>query len=176
LLQAAVQDWPYPTVFFEHKVAYGLTCQADGYQVSDADESDPAAALFPTLVKGAAAADVTIVTYGGMTPTVEAVVSRLEAEEVAVRTVIISLLAPLPRASLLRLVEPHCRRLAVVEEGHSAHGIGAELAAVLLESGYTGRFVRIGAPPVPLPAARSLESDVIPSEAFVFDEVASLFS
>ena len=67
------------------------------------------------------------------------------------------------------------RRIAVVEEAHGPHGFSAELGGVLLESGYAGPYLRIATPPVPIPAARSLEADVIPNEAFVVEQVTALF-
>jgi 2-oxoisovalerate dehydrogenase E1 component len=175
LLERVVRAWPYPTVFFEHKLLYGLPCDAGLYEQCLPNGSDPAADLFPTLVTGSDRPDVTLVTYGGMLPSVEAVAARLEAEELSVRIVVVSLIAPLPRHSLLPLlITGACERIAVIEEAPSAHGFGAELGASLLENGYTGRYRRIGAAPVPIPAARSLEHDVIPSEEFIATEILSL--
>lgn len=174
LLERAVCDWPYPSVFFEHKILYGLTCDGRGYEPCLADARDPAADLFPTLIKGPAHADVTLVTYGGMVPSVEAVAARLDVEEISVRIAIVSLLSPAPRHSLMSLLMDGCRRIAVIEEAHPAHGFGAELGALLLEAGYAGRFLRVGTPPVPIPSARTLEADVIPHEDFILEQVGSL--
>jgi hypothetical protein len=33
---------------------------------------------------------------------------------------------------------------------------------MLLEAGYRGRFARVASPPTPIPAARSLEEQVLP--------------
>lgn len=41
-------------------------------------------------------------------------------------------------------------------------GVGAELLASLHERGFSGRAQRIGALPVPIPAARTMESVVLP--------------
>jgi 2-oxoisovalerate dehydrogenase E1 component len=176
LLERAVRDGLSPAVFFEHKTLYATACDGGGYEPSICDRRDPASDLFPTLVKGPARADVTLVTYGGMVPIVEAVAARLEAEEdLVARIVIVSLLSPLPRHSLTALLLDGCRRMAVIEETHVARGFGAELGTVLLEAGYDGRFLRVGSPPVPIPASRSLEADVLPSEEFVLAQVSSLF-
>lgn len=173
LLERAVRDWGYPTVLLEHKLLYALPGDPDGYDICPADARDPAAHLFPTLSRGPADADVTFVTSGGMLPTVEAVATRLASEEISVRVVAVSLLAPLPRHSLTSLLRG-AERLVIVEEAHTPHGVGAELGAALLERGYTGQFLRIGTPPVPIPAARSLEADVIPNEDSILAEVGAL--
>jgi len=52
-------------------------------------------------------------------------------------------------------------------------GFASELAAWLLESRYTGRLTRIGTPPVPIPAARSREAEVLPGEDALFQRLAS---
>ena len=63
----------------------------------------------------------------------------------------------------------------MVEESHSRFGVGAEILAVLLEAGFAGRAVRIGTPPVPIPSARSLERQVLPTEDRVIEEILKLF-
>jgi len=83
-------------------------------------------------------------------------------------------LAPLPRHTLLAalLERP---RILIAEETAAGYGVGAELAAVLLEAGYRGRLRRIGAMPVPIPAARSLEAEVLPDAARVAEAALDLF-
>jgi 2-oxoisovalerate dehydrogenase E1 component len=175
LLRRAALDWSYPCVFFEHKLLYGLQCGSGRYRECVADPDDVASYLFPTLERGPANADLTLVTYGGMLPEVERAVAALEEEELAIRIVVLSLLAPLPRRTLLNVVASGSERIVVVEEGHSEFGFAAELGSLLLENGYSGKFSRVGAPPIPIPAARTLESDVIPNEQSILEAVYSLF-
>jgi pyruvate/2-oxoglutarate/acetoin dehydrogenase E1 component len=59
--------------------------------------------------------------------------------------------------------------VAVVEESPFGPGFGSELAAALAESRFTGRVTRIAPPPVPIPAARSLEAQVLVDERGLFD-------
>jgi len=173
LLERAVGDWPYPTVFFEHKALYGLTVDRATYEEVESDPRDPAADLFPILMRGSARPDVTLVTYGGMLPVVEAVADRLAAEELAVRVVALSLLAPFPQHTIAGLLAGDGEHTMLIEEAPPAYGVGAECGAVLLEHGCRGHFLRIGAPPVPIPAARSLEADVLPSESFIYERIVS---
>ena len=89
--------------------------------------------------------------------------------------VVPALLAPLPRRTLVGSFGNR-ERILVVEEGHAEYGFAAELGAALLEAGHRGRFLRIGTPPVPVPAASSLEADVIPSEEYILEKAISLIS
>ena len=175
LLERAVLSWPYPTIFFEHKLVYGLPCDAASYREADADAGDVAAGLFPTLIAGSAQPDITLVGYGGILPILEKVAATLIEDELEVEIIVPSLLAPLPRRTLTALLRNR-ERILVAEEGHSEYGFAAELGATLLEAGHSGSFVRIGTPPVPVPAARSLEADVIPSERHILEKAISLIS
>lgn len=161
ILETAVLDWPYPKICFEHKLLYGLASDQQGYRELLPDESDPGAALFPTLAGGAADPDLTLVAYGYSVAMAEELVARLAEEEMAVEIVAPSLLSPFPRQTMLRhlLKREH---VLVIEEAHTEYGIGAEIGALLASAGYRGRFHRIGTPRVPIPAARSLEAQVIP--------------
>lgn len=174
LLCRAVLDWPYPTIFFEHKLLYAMEMSRLGYHELPANPSDPAAALFPTLVRGSQDPDVTIVAYGGMAPWAEKAATLLEQEELEVEIVLPSLLSPLPKNTLLEALSMRSK-IAIVEEAHAGFGFGAELGALLLESGFAGRFTRIATPPVPIPAARSLEQEVIPGEKQIVNGILKLF-
>lgn len=174
LLWRAVIDWPYPTIFFEHKLLYTAAVDAAGYRELAADPRDFAASLFPTLSSGSAGSDVTLVCYGGMVSWAEKLQALLEREELSVQVVVPSLLSPLPKHTLLQELIS-CERIAVLEESYSQCGFGAELAAVLLEGDYRGRFERIGTPPIPIPAARSLEAEIIPDENRMLRKILKLF-
>ena len=174
LLVDATLRWPYPVLFLEHKLLYAEKQDAAGYAELPGAREDVAADLFPTLRGGAAEPDVTLLTYGGMLPLVEAAARRLrEEEELAVEIVVPSLLAPLPTGTLTGHLLTR-KRVAIVEESHHQYGVGAELAATLLERDYRGRLLRIGAPPLPIPSARSLERQMLPDEARVVAEVLGM--
>ncbi len=171
LLVDAARRWPYPTLFLEHKLLYGQVQDGAGYEVLASDPDDLAAHLFPTLLRRAADADLAIVTYGGMLPVVEKAVARLEEEEELITEIVVpALLSPLPRRTLLARLMAH-QRVVIVEESHHEFGVGAEIAACLLEAGYTGRAVRIGTPPVPIASARSLERQILPDEDRLIEEI-----
>lgn len=171
LLVDASRQWPYPTLFLEHKLLYGETQDAGDYEVLTADPDDLAAPLFPTLLRRCPDADLTIVTYGGMLPVVEEAAKRLEEEEeLMVDIVVPSLLSPLPRRTLLAHLM-NSERLVIAEESHHEFGVGAEIAASLLEAGFKGQCFRIGTPPVPIASARSLERQILPDADKLIEDI-----
>ena len=96
-------------------------------------------------------------------------------EDLTVEIVAPSLLQPLPRHALLELlIDSRC--VAIVEESPAGPGFGSELAAILLEHRFVGRLRRFGPPPVPIPAARSLESSILLDERSLFDKLASFIT
>ena len=167
ILKAAVLRWPNPTVFFEHKLLYGERVEAGGYRTLPPHPDDPGLELFPTIARSTAAdPDVTIVTYGGMLPVIERMEDELTAEELSFEIVAPALINPWPRRQLVE----HLRQrdaVVVVEEAYGETGFGSALGAALLEAGFRGRFTRVAPPPVPIPAARSLESSVVPGRSHI---------
>jgi 2-oxoisovalerate dehydrogenase E1 component len=175
LLVDATLRWPYPVVFLEHKLLYGEKVDPAGYTTIPAAADDTAAHLFPTLRRGSEDPDLTLVAYGGMLPVVEAVAGRLEGEEeLDVEIVAPSLLAPMPKGTLIQRLLAR-RRIVVVEESHHEYGIAAEIAACLAERGFAGELLRIGTPPVPIASARSLERQIIPDEQAIVERILDLF-
>jgi 2-oxoisovalerate dehydrogenase E1 component len=174
LLIDATVNWRYPVVFLEHKLLYGEKQDPAGYVELPPSRDDVAAHLFPTLRYGDHDPDVTLLTYGGMLPVVEAAAQRLQdEEELLIEIVVPALLAPLPRTTLIGHLLKRSR-IAIVEESHHDYGVGAEIAACLLERGHSGKLLRIGTPPVPIASARSLERQILPDEARVMDRVLDM--
>ena len=172
LLESATLYWDYPVVFFEHKLLYGVLQDQGGYQVASSSPLDPGASLFPTLVKRVNTPDLTLVTYGGALPMVERVAEALGEEDLSVEIVVPSLLQPFPRQTLLALLSDR-RYVAIVEESPLGPGFGSELAATLAEHGFGGRLKRLAPPPVPIPAARALESSILPDERNLFEALVA---
>lgn len=171
LLVDATLRWPYPVVFLEHKLLYGEQQDRADYRELPARAEDVASHLFPTLVRGGDEPDITLVTYGGMLPVVEATARYLEEEEeLDVEILVPSLLSPLSKTGLIGhlLDRPG---VVMVEESHHDFGVSAEVGASLLDSGYTGKFLRIGTPPVPIASARSLERQILPDEAMLIEQI-----
>lgn len=171
LLIDAARQWPYPTLFLEHKLLYGETMDRADYEMLAADPDDLAADLFPTLLRRRPDADLTLITYGGMLPVVEEAAKRLEdEEELMVEILVPALLSPLPRRTLLAQLM-NCERVVIAEESHHEFGIGAEIAACLLEAGFKGQCFRVGTPPVPIASARSLERQILPDAEKLIEDI-----
>jgi 2-oxoisovalerate dehydrogenase E1 component len=171
LLVDATLRWLYPVLFLEHKLLYGEKQDRADYRELPARAEDVAAHLFPTLVRGGDEPDLTLVTYGGMLPVVEAAAGYLEEEEeLEVEILVPSLLSPLSKTGLIGhlLDRPG---VVIVEESHHDFGVSAEIGASLLDRGYTGRFLRIGTPPVPIASARSLERQILPDEETLIEQI-----
>ncbi|HJR58740.1 MAG TPA: thiamine pyrophosphate-dependent enzyme [Vicinamibacterales bacterium] len=170
MLKSAVLSWPNPTVFFEHKLLYGEPAAAGPFARLDSHPQDHGLELFPTMIRRTDSPDVTLIAYGGMLPAVEQLAQDLASEELSVEIVAPSLLNPVPRHQLC----DHLRdrdAVVVVEEGYAETGFGCALGAALLERGFRGRFARVSPPPVPIPAARSLETGILPGRSRILDAV-----
>src|SRR5262245_20782810 len=127
------------------------------------------------MSRPADSADVTFVTFGGMLPTVEQVADELAAEELSVEIVVPALLNPLPAHQLRRHLLG-CDAVVIVEDCFADVRFGSALGAALLESGYHGRFARVADPHMPIPAARSLESRVLPGRSHIVESVLHTLS
>jgi pyruvate/2-oxoglutarate/acetoin dehydrogenase E1 component len=144
LLRAAIAD-PDPVVFVENKALYATK--------GELSKPAPQAAIGSGHVVREGG-DVTIVTYGAM------VHVGIEAEIVDLRS-----LQPWDEALVLRsLAKTH--RLVVLHEAVEAFGVGAEIAARMADVGFDeldAPIVRVGAPFMPVPFARSLEQAYLPN-------------
>jgi len=157
LLKAAIRDAD-PVLFIEHKLIYGAR-----ELVPDAEEVAP----IGRAQLARAGSDVTIVAYGHMVTLAKLAAEALAGEGVSAEVLDLRTLKPLDEAAILESVSK-TMHLVTVEEGWSAGGIGAEVAALAAEKaiGYLdGPIVRVGAPDSPIPAARPLEDAVLPSPA-----------
>ncbi len=167
LLWNAARHWPFPTVFLEHKLLYGMVQDQADYRELPAHPDDAGGSLFPTLIWQGATADAAILAYGGMVAVVEEAAARLrDNEELEIDIVLPAQLTPLPRHALVAALRRY-QVVVIAEESNAAGGVGAEIAACLAEAGFRGRIRRVAAPPVPIPAARSLETAVLPDASRV---------
>ncbi len=175
LLEVAVLNASGPVLFFEHKLLYGATIEQGDYQPLPANLPSGLDALFPTMGRLKTAPDLIILSYGGMLKEAEAAARRLEEdEELTVEILAPTLLSPFPAAAVIERVK-NCGRILIAEEGPKAFGIGAEIAALLLESGVPARLRRVGSEAVIIPAARHLEREALPdADAIVSAALALL--
>ncbi|MFN8545576.1 MAG: thiamine pyrophosphate-dependent enzyme [Candidatus Binatia bacterium] len=165
LLAHAVED-DRPVLFVEQKMLYGKRLRVDPpvglvLDLPAGEERE----RYPTGLWRPAegTADVTVVTYGGMTEIVEEALARLfEEDEVLAEFMVVAQLAPL-RVEPIVASARRTGRLLVVEEGTEPWGLGAEVVARVAEVvPGTVRCGRVGAAHLPIPNARPMEDAMLP--------------
>jgi pyruvate/2-oxoglutarate/acetoin dehydrogenase E1 component len=171
LLRRVVVDDDGPVVFVENKLLYSQRPHTEPpVDLETVDEATTDGNL-PSLCyrsRATARADVTLVTYGGMTGPSEAAMRQLiESDELTFDYVVLTQLWPLDVSAVVDSVR-RTGRLVVVEESVADYGVSAAVVsrvAQQLPHGFACR--RLGAAAVPLPSARHLEDAVLPSTAAV---------
>jgi acetoin:2,6-dichlorophenolindophenol oxidoreductase subunit beta len=155
LLTQAIRD-DDPVIFMEHKALYGSTGD-----VPDGEYLIP----FGHARLCRAGQDVTIVTCGLMVGFCEAVADRLLAEGIGCDVIDLRTTSPLDEESILDSVEV-TGRLVVVDESPPRCSLATDIAALVCEKA----FASLKAPPAlvtsphtPIPFARELESNYLPS-------------
>jgi pyruvate dehydrogenase E1 component beta subunit len=155
LLAAAIRD-PDPVIVFEQKALYSTKGEVpDGEHVVPLGQA-------AILATGPAA---TVVSVGQMARRSLEAAERLRADGIEVTVIDLRTLVPLDVETILTSVRS-TRRLITVEENARLCGWGAEVSSIAAEEAIydlDGPIVRITAPHVPVPAARTLEDTVIPS-------------
>jgi pyruvate dehydrogenase E1 component beta subunit len=149
LMRAAIED-DDPVIVIENKALYA----------AKGELPEPAPVVTIGRARTARAGnDVTIVTYGAMVPVSLAAAGILEKDGVDAEVLDLRSLQPWDEAAVLEsLARTH--RLVVCHEAVEAFGIGAEIVARLADAGFDeldGPLVRVGAPFMPPPFAKSLE-------------------
>lgn len=167
LLKAAIRD-PNPVVFLENEILYGQ---------SFAVPTDPDF-LLPI---GQAAierpgADVTLVAYSRMVGHALSAAEILAKQGIDAEVINLRSLRPLDTATIVASVRK-TNRIVSVEEGWPLAGIGAELAAVMMEQAFDhldAPLVRVHAADVPLPYAANLERLALPQPDQVVEAARSV--
>lgn len=159
LLRAAITD-PDPVVFVEHKGMYarkGLVDTGASARIGEAAIVRPGR-------------DLTLVSYGATVATCLEAAQSLAAEGVEAEVLDLRSIQPWDKAAVLASVS-RTHRAVVVHEAVQAFGVGAEIAACLADEGFDeldAPVVRVAAPFMPAPFARSLE------QGFAVDAAAVL--
>jgi pyruvate dehydrogenase E1 component beta subunit len=162
LLKAAIRD-PNPVIFLENEVLYGHSGE-----VPKLDDYVIPIGKARVVRKGR---HVTIISWSnGMTyalkATEELAKEGIEAEVVDLRT-----LRPLDTATIVASVKK-TGRAVTVEEGWQQNGVGAEVAARIMEHAFDyldAPVLRVSGKEVPMPYAANLEKLALPSAAEVVE-------
>lgn len=176
LLTQVVLDDDGPTIFVENKSLYSQrpasTLPPDS-QVVPVETRD---GTFPPLVYRAASstADVTVVTYGGMTQACETAMARLfDDREMAFDYVVLTQLWPLDLTEIVASVR-RTKRLIVVEENVASFGVSAAVIAGVVQEAPGTVCRSFGARPLPIPSVRQLEDKVLPGDVEIHDTILAM--
>jgi pyruvate dehydrogenase E1 component beta subunit len=167
LLKAAIRD-PNPVIFLENEVLYGHTGEVpklDDYVIPIGKAR---------IVRSGS--HVTIISWSnGMTyalkATEELAKQGIEAEVIDLRT-----LRPLDTDTIVASVKK-TGRAVTVEEGWQQNGVGAEVAARIMEHAFDyldAPVLRVSGKDVPMPYAANLEKLALPSAAEVVEAVKAV--
>jgi pyruvate dehydrogenase E1 component beta subunit len=167
LLKAAIRD-PNPVVFLEHEMLYG--------QEFDVPEGiDWVLPIGKAKVRREGTA-VTIVAYSRMVGFALEAAERLAKEGVEAEVIDLRTIRPMDHETVVKSVKK-TNRLVTVEEGWGPMGVGAEVAARVVEHA----FDYLDAPParvtqadVPLPYAANLEALSLPSVQRIVEAVKAV--
>lgn len=159
LLRSAIAD-PDPVVVVENKALYALKGE-----IADPPESVPIGAARIARC----GRDATVVTYGATLQVALDAAETLSEQGVELEILDLRSLQPWDETAVLEsLARTH--RLVVLHEAVEAFGVGAEIAARMADVGFDdldAPIVRVGAPFMPVPFARSLEQAYLPDAAQV---------
>jgi pyruvate dehydrogenase E1 component beta subunit len=167
LLKSAIR-YPNPVVFLENEILYG--------------HSFPVPRLDDYLVPigkariARAGEQVTIVSWSmGMSYALKAG-EELAKQGISAEIIDLRTIRPMDTETLVRSIEK-TGRCVVVEEGWAQSGVGAEIAARLMEHAFDyldAPVARVSGKPVPMPYAANLEKLALPSVAEVVEAVKAV--
>jgi pyruvate dehydrogenase E1 component beta subunit len=167
LLKSAIR-YPNPVVFLENEILYGHSFPVPKHEDY----------LVP-IGKARIAREgshVTVVAWSnGMTYALAAA-EALAKENISAEVIDLRTLRPMDTETIIRSVEK-TGRCVVVEEGWQQSGIGAEIAARLMEQAFDyldAPVVRVSGKDVPMPYAANLEKLALPSAAEVVAAVKAV--
>jgi pyruvate dehydrogenase E1 component beta subunit len=155
LLKAAIRD-PNPVVFLENEILYGHS-----FEVPKLDDFVLPIGRARVLRAGA---DVTIVAFSLMVERALQAAEALAGEGIEAEVIDLRTIRPLDVATIVESVKK-TNRLVSVEEGWPRFGMGAELAAAMMEHAFDhldAPVHRVTGKDVPMPYAANLERMALP--------------
>lgn len=169
LLRRAVVDSTDPILFIENKAMYAQPHEPPVNGRLAEFSTRLSTERFPTLsfsLNNFAAPDLTLTTYGGMTPlALQAALELALEHELFAEVIAPSQLSPLPTTELLASLSVS-RRLLVAEEGTLTAGWGAEVVARLMDlADFPFASARVAAKDSIIPTSRILEDAMLPQPA-----------
>ena len=155
LLKAAIRD-PNPVVFLENEILYGHS-----FEVPQLDDFVLPIGRAKVLREGS---DVTLVAFSLMVERALQAADALAEEGIRAEVIDLRTIRPLDVATIVASVKK-TNRLVSVEEGWPTFGMGAELAAAMMEHAFDhldAPVLRVTGKDVPMPYAANLERLALP--------------
>ncbi|MGE4220733.1 MAG: pyruvate dehydrogenase complex E1 component subunit beta [Alphaproteobacteria bacterium] len=169
LLKSAIRD-PNPVIVLENEILYGQS-----FDVPDSEDWIVPIGKAKVVRPGR---DVTIVAFSIMVGKALEAAETLAAEGIEAEVIDLRSLRPLDVDSIVASVKK-TNRIVSVEEGWPVAGMGAEIAALMMEHAFDwldAPVVRVCAEDVPLPYAANLEQLALPQAAKIADAVRAVCS
>ncbi|HVZ52705.1 MAG TPA: pyruvate dehydrogenase complex E1 component subunit beta, partial [Pseudolabrys sp.] len=167
LLKAAIRD-PNPVIVLENEILYGHS--------SPVPKLDDFVLPIGKAKVARAGKDVTLVAWSmGMTYALKAA-EELEKDGIEAEVIDLRTLKPMDTETLVQSVKK-TGRCVTVEEGWAQSGVGAEIAARLMEHAFDyldAPVLRVTGKDVPMPYAANLEKLALPSVAEVVEAAKSV--
>lgn len=159
-MRAAIRD-PDPVVFLENEMMYGIE-----FDVTEEELNPDFTLPIGKANIERAGTDVTITAHAKMVGHSLKAAEILKADhDIDVEVVNLRTLRPLDRPAIIESVKK-TNRIVNVEEGWPQHGIGAEIAALLMESDafdyLDAPMERVCGADVPMPYSQSIEAMAVP--------------
>jgi pyruvate dehydrogenase E1 component beta subunit len=155
LLKSSIRD-PNPVVFLENEILYGASFDVP-------DDPDFTVPIGKAKIERAGA-DVTIVAFSIMVGKALEAAELLAAEGIDAEVINLRTLRPLDTETIVNSVKK-TNRLVSVEEGWPVAGMGAEMAAIIMEQAFDyldAPVVRVCGEDIPMPYAANLEALSLP--------------
>jgi pyruvate dehydrogenase E1 component beta subunit len=155
-LKSAIRD-PNPVIFLENEILYGHS--------SEVPQGDDILVPIGKACIARAGSDVTLVSFSiGMSYALKAA-EELAREGIEAEVLDLRTLRPLDEEAVVASVKK-TGRCVTVEEGWPHCGIGAEIAALLMDKAFDyldAPVIRVSGRDVPMPYATNLEKLALPS-------------
>jgi pyruvate dehydrogenase E1 component beta subunit len=159
LIKAAIRD-PNPVLVLEHELMYGVS-----FPMTDEQQSKDWVVEIGKARVEREGADVTIITYSKEVGLALEAAEVLAAKGVSCEVINLLSIRPLDRDCILNSIKK-TGRCVTLEQGWPQHGVGAEIAAMIME---TDAFNYLDAPmervcgaDIPMPYAQELEKAALP--------------
>jgi len=155
MLKAAIRN-PNPVIFLENEMLYGQT-----FDVPVSEDYVTPIGRARVMRSGT---DVTITAFSAMCGTALEAAKLLEADGISAEVIDLRTLRPLDTDTIVASVQK-TNRIVSVEEGWPYAGIGAEIAATMMEKAFDwldAPVVRVAGEDVPMPYAANLEKLALP--------------